>query len=559
MTEGCANFGEYSGCRGFAAGGKIAKISSNSAKDSHFFDSFVTTRTPVIFDTTLPQLKNTKKWDDEYLLKHCRECRIKVEKREDGGSYGKGNEVLTTFGNFLENVKKGHTYLTTQDLEYDEEGRPLILSPPLTELTGDFPLTLDLLSTLVPANVNLWFGHTTDATYSSSGLHHDFHDNLYVLLRGEKKITLISPAEAGNLYMSGKISRVHPNGRINYEGQLQTHADGSDLHADAALQAARRLQAAAERLARRSTRAAERKGRDSDGASSEVVAEAVVAADEDEDEGERESDDEDEDELDRALEEVLDAEIAGEGCDDYEDEEEEEEDWSGASEEDEGEGNGEGGSSEDDDDGSDGAWSSEDSGSEAGGSEDSEGSEGESSGKDQLQKARQLLGPALRTALSRSNSKRPAVVSAEEAGESKDSYKRQRRGDDSSGSSSAQSSSLPANFSRVDTSLPLEQLRAPFPLYAEALERGAAVEVELRAGQMLYIPAGWFHEVRSRSAPADPSCADYYEPGRGGHLALNYWFHPPDGDSFQQPYRSDFWRRDFEERLASLKSGSGIH
>ena len=64
--------------------------------------------------------------------------------------------------------------------------------------------------------------------YISSGLHHDYHDNLYVLLRGSKKITLYSPAYAEKMYTVGEISRVHPNGRINYVGQ-ETLADGERL------------------------------------------------------------------------------------------------------------------------------------------------------------------------------------------------------------------------------------------------------------------------------------------------------------------------------------------
>ena len=44
----------------------------------------------------------------------------------------------------------------------------------------------------------------------------------------------------------------------------------------------------------------------------------------------------------------------------------------------------------------------------------------------------------------------------------------------------------------------------------------------LRAGQAAFIPAGWFHEVTSEPEEA---------PEGGGpavHLALNFWFAPPD-------------------------------
>ena len=46
-----------------------------------------------------------------------------------------------------------------------------------------------------------------------------------------------------------------------------------------------------------------------------------------------------------------------------------------------------------------------------------------------------------------------------------------------------------------------------FPLLRHATLSSCVLE----AGEMLYMPAGWFHEVSSV----------------GQHCALNYWFHPP--------------------------------
>jgi Cupin-like domain len=154
----------------------------------------------------------------------------------------------------------------------------------------------------------------------------------------------------------------------------------------------------------------------------------------------------------------------------------------------------------------------------------------------------------------------------------------------------------PPNFSKVDTALPLESLKVMFPLYYEALTNSSikigrtgscsssssgnscsssssssssngailpsvktsdcskssdhstlpssivsrsgvrCMEVTIKAGEMLFIPAGWFHEVRSTGG------------GKVGHLALNYWFHPPDGSTFEKPYTSDFWVNDWKRR-----------
>ena len=59
----------------------------------------------------------------------------------------------------------------------------------------------------------------------------------------------------------------------------------------------------------------------------------------------------------------------------------------------------------------------------------------------------------------------------------------------------------------------------------------AAAEVDLQAGQILYLPAGWFHEVTSFSTASSQT-----------HLALNYWFQPPDNldpspAGLARPYR----------------------
>jgi Cupin-like domain len=71
---------------------------------------------------------------------------------------------------------------------------------------------------LVPQSYNVWAGNTAEG--SSSGLHHDFHDNLYCLLRGRKRFRLYSPADAEHIPTVGTKVYVHRNGRINYRGMV---------------------------------------------------------------------------------------------------------------------------------------------------------------------------------------------------------------------------------------------------------------------------------------------------------------------------------------------------
>lgn len=89
--------------------------------------------------------------------------------------------------------------------------------------------------------------------------------------------------------------------------------------------------------------------------------------------------------------------------------------------------------------------------------------------------------------------------------------------------------SEPLSFSQI----PTQELHAHLGLTSpkqksEALARaGTPYIVDLKAGDMLYLPTSWFHEVTSFSDEGDDV-----------HIALNYWFHPPDSalQRFERPY-----------------------
>ena len=98
----------------------------------------------------------------------------------------------------------------------------------------------------------------------------------------------------------------------------------------------------------------------------------------------------------------------------------------------------------------------------------------------------------------------------------------------------------PNNFSRIDLTQPRDQLLQQFPRFAAVAD--TMIECTLRAGEMLYLPAGWFHEVSSFGASTESSAQPQ-------HMALNYWFHPPDNDSFERPYKSGFWPKDWRDRV----------
>ena len=98
---------------------------------------------------------------------------------------------------------------------------------------------------------------------------------------------------------------------------------------------------------------------------------------------------------------------------------------------------------------------------------------------------------------------------------------------------------------QIDLSWPETKIRKCFPAFPGV---AAASEVTLEAGQMLFLPAGWFHEVTSFSSAASKV-----------HVAVNYWFHPSDANvtplphtpmpPVDCPYSGDYWPVMWNERV----------
>jgi len=224
----------------------IDKISS-SVSPNQLFDQFISQRKPVVLQGVLtdPEWKGNL-WSNTYLKEKAGKLKVRVEQSDPENNFGTSLPRLKmTFSEFLDKISAGNEniYLTTQydddddddshsseeEPSEEEEDNPLLDScrvafpTPVMRLFGEFPIRPQLLGNLIPQQCNLWMG--TSKKGSSSGLHHDFHENLYILLRGEKRFTIVCPSQAPNLYTHGKIVKIHPNGLINYEKNL-TLADG---------------------------------------------------------------------------------------------------------------------------------------------------------------------------------------------------------------------------------------------------------------------------------------------------------------------------------------------
>ena len=207
----------------------IARISSRTSS-RRFFTRYVARRQPVILDGRLPELSSLPDgwWATDPA---ARALEVQVEVRDGPrDTFGRGRRVRMRYDKLLRRIGDGMHYLTTQEAAGEQ-----LFAPPLTAFAGRLPLRPKLLDTLVPQSINMWLGRTE--TLTSSGLHHDYHDNLYVLLSGRKRFRLFPPSDAPLMQTVGTIAKVHPNGRICYEGEL-TEADGRTAE-DSAVEAVR--------------------------------------------------------------------------------------------------------------------------------------------------------------------------------------------------------------------------------------------------------------------------------------------------------------------------------
>ena len=181
---------------------------------------FIAKRRPCIITCLHEELSSLLSYrDTDTLRQHAGDAIVSVEPISDRGTFGTGaTKQEMPFSAFLQKLEATEdVYLTTQ---YSEE-ETAILHEPLKTLKEhmDFPLCPDFIP-LVPAKINLWLGASKSGT--TSGLHHDFHDNIYILLSGVKKFRIFPPTwkNVKALAVRGKPHEIYENGLISYHGTL---------------------------------------------------------------------------------------------------------------------------------------------------------------------------------------------------------------------------------------------------------------------------------------------------------------------------------------------------
>lgn len=211
-----------------------------------FIPDFVKRRQPGIIRKVPPDLTSLTRWADVANLKAAASKAIVLVEPKDKKKGQHGTAIKREkmqFGDFLDrlqNDKESTLYLTTQYEEeedddqeeaqdYQREARACFPEPIRSMLKGNsesLPLKPDMAGSLALQQMNIWIGRSSSG--SSSGLHHDYHDNLYILLAGRKRFILYPPTAGKHLSPHGTIHKTHPNGLIVYSDYQDVGEDGLD-------------------------------------------------------------------------------------------------------------------------------------------------------------------------------------------------------------------------------------------------------------------------------------------------------------------------------------------
>lgn len=143
---------------------------------------------------------------------------IRVEKRHtQHGNFGNGVYEHMKLSQALEMIMKMKSeeyYITTEDRSEDILAEELYSESllPFQHILPEIPL---LEGAWIKRNQ--WMGNQGQREGNNSRLHHDYDDNIYVVLEGEKKFLLFPPQFALVLYTYGKIEQCTPDGEVIYE------------------------------------------------------------------------------------------------------------------------------------------------------------------------------------------------------------------------------------------------------------------------------------------------------------------------------------------------------
>src|SRR5574340_317535 len=187
-----------------------------------FYRRYAERRPLIVHTESVAQLGwRTHLWEDAYLEHKAGAHNVLVLKRSRSADYApeRSSYVPRRFREFVRTVLANPAGSADYYLNLQTDK---VLEPPLLQLLGDFGIP-EYFKDLPLRSINVWMGNSpADIT---TPLHHDFNDNLYVVVQGRKRFTVFPPSEAPHLYTRGRLQAVEANGLIRY-------ADAEKLRVD---------------------------------------------------------------------------------------------------------------------------------------------------------------------------------------------------------------------------------------------------------------------------------------------------------------------------------------
>ena len=176
----------------FSKQNSVDIISAADISQVSFCLNYVKKRKPVVLRS-----ENPVNISDQVLINLIGEKTVEVEDNSVAsfGETDAGSRRRIVFKEFLRQLPNGNLYLSTQKIKDDKKtGVPLDFMPEILRVLHDngiIPLHIPIAGDLILDQVNCWMGYSNEG--SSSGFHHDYHDNLYFVLRGKKTFNILSP------------------------------------------------------------------------------------------------------------------------------------------------------------------------------------------------------------------------------------------------------------------------------------------------------------------------------------------------------------------------------
>ena len=217
----------------------LDRVDPSLTSPQAFYEDYIACRKPCILTNhcLLPETATTT-LSGEQLQQVAGQVRVQVERRvELDASFGQNRttdaQVVMTISELFDLWKKDPKhqalfYLSTQEKDHDDEDNtndPFYGPCRALINHGLLPTSLPLAGNLQLESCNLWMGM---AQGSSSGLHHDFHDNFYLLTNGQKQFRLYAPSEVAVMGTFGELHQLYENGLISYRSE-PLRSDGVPL------------------------------------------------------------------------------------------------------------------------------------------------------------------------------------------------------------------------------------------------------------------------------------------------------------------------------------------